>query len=193
MNARAEIRIWSATGSDLAWHYAIRHRVFVEEQGALVLTDLDDVDRGDQALHVVGALDGEIAGTVRLHPTGDDRWRGDRLAVIRSRRTSSLGAHLVRYAVSTAAAAGGSVMDAQIQLANVRFFEHLGWRRAGPVRPYLGIDHQPMAIDLPGVPVHDGGGRPAEVHLCPGEVPCVSALLEPIGGPVRSDPPVTAA
>ena len=38
MSARAEIRIWSATGSDLAWHYAIRHRVFVEEQGALVLT-----------------------------------------------------------------------------------------------------------------------------------------------------------
>lgn len=193
MSRRAEIRIWSVTGWDLAWHYAIRHRVFVEEQGALVLTDLDEIDRGDRALHVVGALDGEIAGTVRLHPTADGRWRGDRLAVLRSRRTSSLGAHLVRFAVATAAAAGGFEMDAQIQLANVRFFEHLGWRAAGPVRPYLGIDHQPMVIDLSTVPAHDGGGRPDEVRICHDEQPCRSALLEPIGGPVLDEAPASAA
>jgi hypothetical protein len=40
-------------------------------------------------------------------------------------------------------------MVAQIQLPNVAFFEHLGWRADGPAGEYHGVMHQPMAIPLP--------------------------------------------
>jgi hypothetical protein len=39
-------------------------------------------------------------------------------------------------------------MVAQIQLPNVRFFEHLGWRADGEPGPFHGLLHQPMAIAL---------------------------------------------
>jgi hypothetical protein len=39
-------------------------------------------------------------------------------------------------------------MVAQVQVANVRFFERLGWACDGPPGPYCGVMHQPMAIPL---------------------------------------------
>jgi hypothetical protein len=39
-------------------------------------------------------------------------------------------------------------MVAQIQVPNVRFFERLGWRRDGDPAPMLGVEHQPMTIEL---------------------------------------------
>ena len=39
-------------------------------------------------------------------------------------------------------------MVARIQLPNVRFFEHLGWRRVGAPVDYVGHPHQQMLIDL---------------------------------------------
>jgi predicted GNAT family N-acyltransferase len=63
-------------------------------------------------------------------------------------RVRHLGALLVRFAVATAGERGGHTMVAQIQLPNVRFFEHLGWHADGPAGPYHGVMHQPMAIPL---------------------------------------------
>ena len=42
-------------------------------------------------------------------------------------------------------------MMAHIQLANVPFFERLGWAVVGELETYVGLPHQPMAIELPGV------------------------------------------
>jgi hypothetical protein len=39
-------------------------------------------------------------------------------------------------------------MVAQVQVANVRFFERLGWSADGPAALYRGVMHQPMAIAL---------------------------------------------
>jgi predicted N-acetyltransferase YhbS len=59
-----------------------------------------------------------------------------------------LGGALVDFAVRTAGASGGRVMVAQVQVANVRFFERLGWVPDGEPALYCGVMHQPMAIDL---------------------------------------------
>jgi predicted N-acetyltransferase YhbS len=82
-----------------------------------------------------------------LDPAGR-LWQGDRLAVLPEFRAGGVGSPLVRFAVATAGALGGGKMVAHIQLANVAFFEQLGWTRDGPVEVYVGIDHQPMAIGL---------------------------------------------
>jgi putative N-acetyltransferase (TIGR04045 family) len=134
-------------------HLRIRVEVFVGEQGLFEVTDRDAHDDDPMTLHVLGLCGGELAGTVRLYPLPEPgRWKGDRLAVLPRFRQHGVGAPLVRFAVRTAAELGGREMEAQIQLANVAFFERLGWRRLGEAADYCGRPHQRMVIDLPAGP-----------------------------------------
>jgi putative N-acetyltransferase (TIGR04045 family) len=137
-----------AVATDLAAHLAVRHRVFVELQGLFVGTDRDARDDDPDTLHVVATVDGVVVGTVRLYPLGSGVWKGDRLAVLPDARVHRLGGALVDFAVQSAGSLGGRVMVAQVQVANVRFFERLGWVRDGDAAPYCGVMHQPMAIGL---------------------------------------------
>ena len=85
---------------------------------------------------------------MRLYPLGGGLWKGDRLAVLPDARVHRLGGEFVQFAVRTAGALGGSRMIAQVQVANVRFFERLGWACDGEAAVYRGVMHQPMAIAL---------------------------------------------
>jgi putative N-acetyltransferase (TIGR04045 family) len=140
----------AATPDELETHYRIRHEVFVVEQQLFTGTDCDPHDADPDVLHVLAFLNDEPVGTVRLFPLryGDRLWQGDRLAVLRSARILGLGRPLVRFAVATAGARGGREMVAHIQLQNVALFERLGWHKHGEVEIYVGVHHQPMAIDL---------------------------------------------
>jgi putative N-acetyltransferase (TIGR04045 family) len=133
---------------DLAAHFAVRRRVFVEAQGLFFGSDRDARDDAVDTLHVVARLDESVVGAVRLYPLGDGLWKGDRLAVLPSVRDVRLGALLVQFAVRAARERGGERMIAQVQVSNVRFFERLGWSRDGAPGLYVGVMHQPMAIDL---------------------------------------------
>jgi putative N-acetyltransferase (TIGR04045 family) len=141
------------TAEERAAHLRIRHEVFVREQGLFAAGGDGDAHDGDPAaILVIGLAGQDICGTVRLYPLpGPGEWKGDRLAVLPEYRHLGLGAPLVRFAVATAAARGGRRMEAFIQPANVRFFERLGWQRAGGLVGYAGIPHQRMVIDLTGV------------------------------------------
>ncbi len=140
-----------ASAEELADHYAIRYRIFVVEQAIFAKSDLDLHDRDTSAVPLLGYCGGVVAGTVRLFALDhtDGIWQGDRLAVLAPYRTRGLGAPLVRCAVATAAVLGGRLMSAHIQLANVRFFQRLGWEARGDREIYAGLVHQPMSIDLP--------------------------------------------
>ena len=136
---------------DLAAVRAIRHAVFVAEQELFAGTDADAHDADPATLHVLGTVGGVAAGTVRLFPLHDDPsgvWQGDRLAVLPEFRATGLGAPLVRFAVATAAAAGGTTMIAHVQLPNEVFFRRLGWARRGEPEIYVGHPHLLMEIDL---------------------------------------------
>jgi putative N-acetyltransferase (TIGR04045 family) len=140
-----------ASAAELADHFAIRRRIFVDEQAIFAESDLDLHDRDTSAVPLIGYCDGVVAGTVRLFALdpADGIWQGDRLAVLAPYRTRGLGAPLVRCAVATAAVLGGRLMSAHIQLANVRFFQRLGWEARGDREIYAGLVHQPMSIELP--------------------------------------------
>jgi len=131
-------------------HLAIRHDVFVDEQGIFAQTDEDFRDGEPDTIHLIGMIDGRTVGAVRLYPLDARReqWQGDRLAVLQKYRTSHLGIELVQEAVARATANGGQAMHAHIQLPNVRFFEYLGWYADGPIENYAGLLHQQMVIDL---------------------------------------------
>jgi len=130
-------------------HFAIRRSVFVATQRLFERDDRDLRDEHPATLHAVGLAGDEVVGAVRLYPLdGDGLWKGDRLAVLPTDRALQLGAMLVRFAVRTACERGGRLMVAQVQVPNTRFFERLGWHRDGDPAPMLGVDHQPMAIEL---------------------------------------------
>jgi putative N-acetyltransferase (TIGR04045 family) len=138
------------TPTQLDLHHRIRHQIFVDEQGLFHPSDLDHHDGEPDVIRVLGLCDSAPAGTVRLFPLDPDGrlWQGDRLAVLPEFRALGLGKPLVRFAVATAGSLGGGEMVAHIQLANVAFFERLGWRKKGDVETYVGIPHQPMCIGL---------------------------------------------
>jgi putative N-acetyltransferase (TIGR04045 family) len=139
----------AVTSEELELHHAIRHDAFVVEQGFFDGTDRDEHDERPETLRVL-ALCGRVAcGAVRLYPLDDPGlWKGDRLAVPPAYRRRRVGAPLVRFAVRTAAERGGTRMIANVQVANVPFFERLGWIAEGEPREYVGHPHQAMAIDL---------------------------------------------
>jgi putative N-acetyltransferase (TIGR04045 family) len=140
----------AGSAAELAAHYAVRHRVFVDEQNIFTGSDRDEHDRNPATVHVVGLAEGVVGGAVRLFPldAAATRWQGDRLAVLPEYRAHGLGAPLVRYAVWLAGASGGAVMIAHIQLRNVTLFRRLGWDRDGGIETYAGLPHQPMSILL---------------------------------------------
>ena len=138
----------ASAADELEAHFAVRHTVFVDDQRLFKDSDRDAHDDDLATLHVIGLVDGEVVGAVRLYPLRGALWKGDRLAVLPGARVHQLGGRLVRFAVRTAGERGGRRMVAQVQLPNVRFFERLGWVREGGPAYYVGVMHQPMGIPL---------------------------------------------
>ncbi len=139
----------AADDAERQLHWRIRREVFVREQAVFTDDDHDEYDDRPETVHALGMCGAVIAGTVRFYPLEQrGLWKGDRLAVLPAFRRSGLGGPLVRFAVATAAARGGARMVAYIQPQNVPVFEHLGWRRSGPLTDYVGRPHQKMLIDL---------------------------------------------
>ena len=145
--AQADCRL-VADAAEAEEHHRIRRAVFVAEQGIFEGTDVDAHDARPDVLQVVAWIDGRAAGVVRLFPLEiAGVWQGDRLAVLPGFRTARVGGPLVRFAVATAAARGGTRMVAHVQRDNRRFFERLGWTaRADEI--YAGRPHVVMDIDL---------------------------------------------
>ncbi len=138
---------------DDAWavaeHHRIRDEVFVGEQRLFAGSDRDGRDDDAATIKVLGLRDGLPGGAVRLYPLdASGLWQGDRLAVLAGARGHGLGGPLVRFAVATAASAGGWRMTAHIQPPNVAFFERLGWSVCGAQEIYVGVPHVPMAINF---------------------------------------------
>lgn len=137
---------------DLSGHHLVRHKVFVDEQRIFTDTDIDEWDIG--AHRIVAEVDGQIVGAVRIYRLDNfGLWKGDRLAVLPEARRA-IGMLLVRFAVETAGLRGGLLMVANVQQANIRFFQRLGWTTQGPLIDYHGRPHQEVSTPLVGaVPV----------------------------------------
>ncbi len=127
---------------------AVRHRVFVEEQGIVSGSDRDQQDQ--RSIHLVAVSGGQIVGTVRVYQREDqpESWVGGRLAVEKAHRKTGAGAALVKEAMRTVRRRGCTHFTAEIQEANVPFFERLGWRQEGGRYEIHGWVHQHMVADL---------------------------------------------
>ena len=127
---------------------ALRHEVFVREQGIVQGTDQDGQDR--MALHLGAWLGGELAGVLRLLPEDDSQGllRLGRLAVLPDRRGQGVASELLAQAKEQARRRGADKLTASVQKANVPLFARQGWREQGEPFAVYGWEHQEMTLEL---------------------------------------------
>jgi predicted GNAT family N-acyltransferase len=159
-------RVRLAAGlADLAAVYAIRHTVFVREQGVPVELERDDRDAG--ADHFVAVLKGEAVGAVRMviEPAGFEGVEEGlgavahlgRLAVRQDARRAGLGALLVRAVERRVTERGLRVVYLGSQTHAVGFYTGLGYVAYGQEFDDAGLPHRHMARVLT---LGESGGMP---------------------------------
>ena len=121
---------------------AVRHEVFVEEQG--VDEDLEYDEHDADAVHFV-AYDGDAAvGAARLREYEAETGKVERVAVLKSRREEGIGRALMTAVEDEAAALGLETVLLHSQTHAADFYETLGYDRSSDVFEEAGIPHVEM-------------------------------------------------
>lgn len=130
-----------APTEDRATCYALRHAVFVAEQGYSAEGEVDALDA--HSLHLLAREDGAPLATARVYLDGDTAKIG-RVCVIAARRGTGLGADLIEAAVALAAAYGvrRAVLGAQLHATG--FYKKRGFVPYGVPYDDEGEPHQMM-------------------------------------------------
>ncbi len=123
---------WATSQWEIDQAFALRRRVFCQEQRIFEHDDCDEVDAYAQCLIAVaghGCWHDKVVGTVRIHDEGKHVWWGSRLAVDANfRGKAGLGSALIKLAVSSANALGCQQFLAQVQKPNEALFQRLNWQ-----------------------------------------------------------------
>ncbi|EAR49503.1 acetyltransferase, GNAT family protein [Oceanicola granulosus HTCC2516] len=141
------LHITAATDpADIALCRALRHEVFVEEQGV----SIEDEDDGEDHLcrHVLARLDGRPVGTARFRYK-DGAAKVQRVCVARAARGRGIGADLIRH-VSAVAAEEGEVARVRLgaQTHALDFYRRLGFEVVSEEYDDAGIPHRDMELAL---------------------------------------------
>ena len=132
---------WDADADALL---AVRHAVFVDEQGVPADMELDEHDVG--AIHLLATSDdARPVGTARLLDDG----KIGRIAVLPSYRERGIGTALLRRLLQIAIRRGDKEVYLYAQCAAVPFYARHGFVAYGDVFDEAGIDHQAMRLRLP--------------------------------------------
>lgn len=135
MSIRVVTGTWAQLGAAAS---AIRHAVFVDEQGVPAELELDQFDA--VSLHAL-ACDGDTAlGTGRLLPDGHI----GRMAVSRSARGAGVGRLLLTELMQHAQRRGDTSVVLHAQLSARGFYERQGFTPEGEVFMDAGIEHIAM-------------------------------------------------
>jgi len=136
---------------ELRAYYALRRRIFCDEQRLFEGDDRDDVDQCAVPIVAVARTAGvaeEVAGVVRIWEEEPGEWFGGRLGTDRDhRKNGSIGPGLIRLAVRTACRRGCIRFRATVQERNVKLFERLGWTVTESVQAF-GLPHARMQAEL---------------------------------------------
>ncbi|TYT62025.1 GNAT family N-acetyltransferase [Natrialba swarupiae] len=122
--------------------FAVRHRVFVEEQG--VDEDLEYDEHDAEATHFVAYDDGEPIGAARLRTLAGECGKVERVAVVQSRRGEGIGRALMETLEDEAESRGLSSFILHSQTRVAEFYRRLGYERCGPEFEEAGIPHVEM-------------------------------------------------
>ncbi|HYE07497.1 MAG TPA: GNAT family N-acetyltransferase [Planctomycetota bacterium] len=135
-----------ATPDERAAALALRHAVFVAEQGVPAELELDAADA--DAMHLVAVVAGAVVGAARLVPRDDGSIKVGRVCVRRDARGRGIGRALMAAAHGQARARGARRIVLHAQLAVSGFYRDLGYRVVGPAFVEAAIAHERMELAL---------------------------------------------
>ncbi len=137
-----------ATPAEHAAALALRHAVFVAEQGVPAELEFDADD--PHAVHLIARddADGSAIGAARLVRRGDGVIKVGRVAVRRAARGHGIGRSLMALAHATARSLGARRIVLHAQLTVSAFYLRLGYTAVGPTFAEAGIAHQRMDFDI---------------------------------------------
>lgn len=121
--------------------YALRHTVFVLEQGYTAQGEVDDLDPVSH--HLLAHENGTPIATARVYLDGDTAKIG-RVCVIAARRGIGLGGDLINAAVALAQQQGARRVVLGAQAHAVGFYTKLGFSPYGDIYDDEGEPHQMM-------------------------------------------------
>ena len=122
--------------------FAVRMRVFVEEQGVPVEEELDDHDA--TAIHVLAVLNSSTIGTGRLLLQGQGEARIGRMAVDREFRRMGVGARILGALEEEARRMGAAEAVLHAQTYVKSFYSSHGYAEEGEVFLEAEIEHVQM-------------------------------------------------
>lgn len=125
---------------------AVRHEVFVEEQG--VDEDLEVDEHEDDAVHFVAYDDGQPVGAARLRELADGVGKVERVAVLNARRDEGIGRRLMAKLEDRAADLDFATLKLHSQTHAAGFYDRLGYDRQGEEFEEAGIPHVEMRKSL---------------------------------------------
>lgn len=130
---------------DLPRVMALRHAVFVVEQGVPPDLERDDLDAS--AVHLLAEDDGVVVGCCRLVRDGDAVRLG-RMAVAAAGRGRGVGARLLEFAEDVARRSGAAEVTLHAQVAVRGFYARAGYAEEGDEFLDAGIVHVAMRRNL---------------------------------------------
>jgi predicted GNAT family N-acyltransferase len=128
--------------------YAIRHAVFVEEQGIPAELEIDVYD--PMAEHALAFVDGQCVATARIYLDEQDpnKAKIGRMAVLKEFRGQGIGTALLGEAIRAGMMQGASVFELHAQQSAAPFYAKLQFKPDGAIFDEVGIPHQRMRLVL---------------------------------------------
>lgn len=125
--------------------YAIRRKVFIEEQNVPEELELDAYDRQEATKHVL-MIDESKKAIFRPYENGI--LKIERVAVLQTERGTGIGKLLMERIETEAKGAKYSKLKLSAQLHAQKFYEKLGYQAQGEIYLDAGIEHIDMMKDI---------------------------------------------
>ena len=131
--------------AELSAALALRHEVFIVEEGRARFVDTDEVD--ETCDHIVAILNDAVVGTLRIYRLnlGDTALKIGRVAVRRELRGQGIGSAMMKAAHDRAFSLTDTVY-LHAQTGVVDFYKKLGYHTLGDVFEEAGTPHIKMVL-----------------------------------------------
>lgn len=136
--------------------FAVRQKVFVEEQNCPPEEEFDAVDQYAMFAAVYDEA-GNVVGTGRIYIDEAGNYHAGRIAVLREARGRSYGEFIMRMLCDRAFSNGAKEVHIGAQVQAIGFYEKIGFRVCGEGYDEVAIPHKPMVLRRDGFTSACGG------------------------------------
>jgi len=127
---------------ELQGAFAVRRRVFVEEQGVPEDEEYDDCD--SEALHIVAKEGDRVIGTARVQFLVDNHAKIERMAILKSFRRKGIGTKIMTFLNEELKNRQVKQVALHAQCVVAGFYESCGFKKYGSPFLEVGIQHIKM-------------------------------------------------